>query len=138
MTGQPPPDPRSSRSRNLGFDEFIAILVAFLAIGAILFWGLTRRGTDFRITAGDLFSDAPETTPINELEADPNLPFVAGSPEAEVPLERTTPEAIEQPATMLLNPNQPVIRAEVTAMIYQVLEATRQVEPIQSGYIVQP
>jgi hypothetical protein len=43
MSNQTPSDPRPSRRRDLGFDEFIAILVAFAAIGSILVWGLTRK-----------------------------------------------------------------------------------------------
>lgn len=41
-----PPDPNesSSRRRDIGFDEIIALVVAFLSIGAILLWGLTRGG----------------------------------------------------------------------------------------------
>lgn len=39
-----PPDPNESRPGrfNVGFDEFVALGVAFLSIGAILLWGLTR------------------------------------------------------------------------------------------------
>jgi hypothetical protein len=51
MTGQPPP----SRDRDLGFDEFIAILVSLAAIGSILFWGLTRRDAGFRFADLQLF-----------------------------------------------------------------------------------
>lgn len=63
MTGQPPPDPRSSRDRDLGFDEFIAILVALAAIGSILFWGLTRNGTGFSFRDFNPFIDAAEPEP---------------------------------------------------------------------------
>lgn len=47
MTNSPSPDsprpqPQSSRRRDLGFDDFIGILVAFSTIGAILFWVLGR------------------------------------------------------------------------------------------------
>ncbi len=48
MTNSPSPDsprpqPQSSRRRDLGFDDFIGILVAFSTIGAILFWVLGRN-----------------------------------------------------------------------------------------------
>ena len=43
MTNPPPNNSESSRSRALGFDEFIAILVAFATIGGILFWSLSRK-----------------------------------------------------------------------------------------------
>jgi hypothetical protein len=60
MTGQPPPDPRSSRNRDLGFDELVAIFVSLAAIGTILFWGLTRGENGMRLTDLGLFAD-PET-----------------------------------------------------------------------------
>jgi hypothetical protein len=46
-----PNDPESSERNALGFDEFIAILVAFATIGAILFWAFSRRdsGWNFNI-----------------------------------------------------------------------------------------
>lgn len=43
MTNPPPNNSESSRSGTLGFDEFIAILVAFATIGGILFWSLSRK-----------------------------------------------------------------------------------------------
>ncbi|WGV25499.1 S-layer homology domain-containing protein [Halotia branconii] len=43
MTNRPPDDPQSSQTNALGFDEFIGILVAFSAIGGILFWSLSRE-----------------------------------------------------------------------------------------------
>ena len=43
MTNPPPNNSESSRSGTVGFDEFIAILVAFATIGGILFWSLSRK-----------------------------------------------------------------------------------------------
>ena len=51
---EPPNDPNRRRdeppaagpSSPLGFDEMVAVLVAFLALGSVLFWGLTRGGAD--------------------------------------------------------------------------------------------
>jgi hypothetical protein len=43
MTNKPPDDPQSSQTTALGFDDFIGILVAFSAIGGILFWSLSRQ-----------------------------------------------------------------------------------------------
>ncbi len=43
MTNPPPNNSESSRSGALGFDEFIAILVAFATIGGILFWSFSRK-----------------------------------------------------------------------------------------------
>lgn len=45
MVNLPPDSDEQRRSRNsLSFEEFIAVIVAFLAIGSILLWGLTRGG----------------------------------------------------------------------------------------------
>jgi S-layer homology domain len=42
------------------------------------------------------------------------------------------------PDPKVLNPNQPATRADVAAMLYQALNATGRVEPVQSNYIVRP
>ena len=39
----PTPDPNSSNRTPLGFDDFIGILVAFSAIGGIIWWSLSRN-----------------------------------------------------------------------------------------------
>ncbi len=57
MTNTNPSDHDSSPSRDLGFDEFIAIFVAFITIGAILWWSLSRQ------TTGWQFSKLLSTTP---------------------------------------------------------------------------
>ncbi|MBW4645138.1 MAG: S-layer homology domain-containing protein [Goleter apudmare HA4340-LM2] len=49
MTNTPPPDPKSSQTTALGFDEFIAILVAFATVGAILVWSFTRRDSGWNL-----------------------------------------------------------------------------------------
>jgi hypothetical protein len=46
MTNPPPVDRRPSRNRDLGFDEAIAMLIAFSAVGAILWWGLSQKDTE--------------------------------------------------------------------------------------------
>ncbi|MGB3640667.1 MAG: S-layer homology domain-containing protein [Rivularia sp. (in: cyanobacteria)] len=47
MTNQPPPNPGSSSDSELGFDDFIGILVAFLTIGTVLVWSLSRKETNW-------------------------------------------------------------------------------------------
>lgn len=43
------PDPRSSSRTPLGFDDFVGVFIALGAIGAILFWSLSRRGEGWQI-----------------------------------------------------------------------------------------
>lgn len=70
MTNSPPPDPRSSQTTAPGFDEFIAIFVAFTTIGAILFWSLSQRNQGFQLPS--LLSASPS----------PTAPTVTRSPQA--------------------------------------------------------
>ncbi|MBE9065337.1 S-layer homology domain-containing protein [Leptolyngbya cf. ectocarpi LEGE 11479] len=51
---QIPSDPNTSRRdrRSLSYDELIALFVAFLTLGSVLFWGLTRSGVNLFGTAG--------------------------------------------------------------------------------------
>ncbi|MEO1210066.1 MAG: S-layer homology domain-containing protein [Cyanobacteria bacterium J06638_20] len=85
-----PPDPneRRSRDRDLSFDEWVALLVVFLSVGTILWWGLSRgrvgnipllsQATDmldepiFETDSDDIFLDAedPEGFLFQEPEAD--------------------------------------------------------------------
>ena len=57
MTNQPPPNPGSSSDDDLGFDDFIGILVAFFTIGTVLFWSLSRKETNWNFA--NLSSNAP-------------------------------------------------------------------------------
>ncbi|AKG23885.1 S-layer homology domain-containing protein [Calothrix sp. 336/3] len=55
-----PSDPKTP-SDSLGFDDFIGILVAFGTIGAILFWGFTRKDTGWNL--GNVNSPSANVTP---------------------------------------------------------------------------
>lgn len=59
--------PATGPRRPLTFDEMVALLVAFLSLGSVLFWGLTRGGLD---VLGDSFanSDAPLLAPRSSVE----------------------------------------------------------------------
>lgn len=57
MTNQPPPNPQSSSDDELGFDDFIGILVAFLTIGTVLFWSLSRKDSSWSF--GNMLSKSP-------------------------------------------------------------------------------
>ncbi|PMB51704.1 S-layer protein [Fischerella thermalis CCMEE 5201] len=58
-----PPDPKSSQTNALGFDEFIGILVAFATIGAILFWSFSRKESGWNFNSLLLPSPTPTTSP---------------------------------------------------------------------------
>ena len=52
MTNLPPSDPRRTdprRNRDLGFDELLAMLIAFGAIGSVLWWSLGRNTEGFDV-----------------------------------------------------------------------------------------
>lgn len=63
MTNSPPPDPQSSQRAPLGFDEFIGIFVAFVAIGALFFWTLSRREQGFDLTSSLSSTPSPSAQP---------------------------------------------------------------------------
>lgn len=96
MTGQPP-SPGSDRRDPLGFDEIVALLVAFTVVGAVLWWSLGRRAEDWLsqqwstpgITGTQPDSDRfeidstepqVETTPV-----DPDSARISPNPEATSP-----------------------------------------------------
>ncbi|PMB41917.1 S-layer protein [Fischerella thermalis CCMEE 5319] len=58
-----PPDPKSSQTNALGFDEFIGIFVAFVTIGAILFWSFSRKESGWNFNSSLLPSPTPTTSP---------------------------------------------------------------------------
>ncbi|BBD64637.1 S-layer domain-containing protein [Nostoc commune NIES-4072] len=99
MTNRPPSEPESSQKTALGFDEFIAILVAFATIGAILFWSLSRRDSSWNLNG--LLSPSP--TPSRSVQPNQLLPFPTpkGEPNAVANnvLPSSLPEAVVEPKT---------------------------------------
>lgn len=72
---RPEETPDTSSNRPLGFDEAIAVLIAFLSLGTVLFWGLTRGGAD------SIFDEALSSNePVGQLEA--RSPAVFGEEDA--------------------------------------------------------
>jgi hypothetical protein len=69
-----PAEPNTGPSRPLAFDEVVALFVAFLSLGSVLFWGLTRGGLtlfgDSLIGAG-----ATPLTPGQAAGNPPQAPF---------------------------------------------------------------
>ncbi len=99
MTNRPPSEPESSQRTALGFDEFIAILVAFATIGAILFWSLSRRDSSWNLNG--LLS--PSSTPSSSVQPNQVLPSLTPKVEpSAVPnnvLPYSPPEAVVEPQT---------------------------------------
>lgn len=67
MTNKPPSDSKSSQETALGFDEFIAILVAFATVGGILFWSFSRKESGWNLN-GVL---SPVPTPSGNVQQNP-------------------------------------------------------------------
>ncbi|MEB3178391.1 MAG: S-layer homology domain-containing protein [Nostocaceae cyanobacterium] len=93
MTNTPPTDPRSRRSP-LGFDEFIAILVAFGFIGSLLFWILGKKPQGFDFSNPWSATPAPTFLP----NADGNA-TVGASPAPATGVE-ATPQATVTPGVV--------------------------------------
>ena len=56
MTNNSPIESQSSSDDDLGFEDFIGILVAFVTIGTILFWSFSRKESNWNF--GNFFSKA--------------------------------------------------------------------------------
>lgn len=141
MTNSPPPDPQSSNNTPLGFDDFIGIFVAFSAIGAIIWWSLSRNPEAFnfsRILSGDrdptaatvpLLIPSPEATEREEVipRVVPNIDPTA-SPEALTPVQPRTPAPGQVPAVVV--PGVPPASPEVVTPVQPRTPALGQVPVI--------
>jgi hypothetical protein len=90
-----------SRKKPLGFDEMIAILVAFGAIGSILFWGLTHQTEESALNLEGSFNPLVES-PVAGLSSLQAVPPVGTSPAAAARTQ-AKPSAVAQgniPATV--------------------------------------
>lgn len=106
MTNLPPPDPRSSPRSPLGFDEFVAIFLALGAIGAILFWSLSRRNeTAWLPNIVSSPSPIARSTPIP-------TPSATASPVPEAQLA-PIPLPIPSPEVLTPTPSSPVVREPI-------------------------
>ncbi|MEH2070355.1 MAG: S-layer homology domain-containing protein [Nostoc sp.] len=96
MTNKPPSEPESSQRTALGFDEFIAILVAFTTIGAILFWSLSRRDSSWNFNT----LLPPASTPFGRVEPNQVLPSPTSKVEPNTASEfNSSPPATVEPKT---------------------------------------
>ncbi|MBD2532278.1 S-layer homology domain-containing protein [Nostoc flagelliforme FACHB-838] len=139
MTNRPPSEPESSQKTALGFDEFIAILVAFTTIGAILFWSLSRRDSSWNLNGLLL----PSSTPSPSVQPNQVLP----SPTAKVEpypvpnkvLPYSSPEAVVEPKTpsFLTNSATPY-RAMLPSVLVIPTQSPQAQTPVSSSTGVEP
>ncbi|MBE8990182.1 S-layer homology domain-containing protein [Nostoc sp. LEGE 12450] len=105
MTNKPPSEPESSQRTALGFDEFIAILVAFTTIGAILFWSLSRRDSSWNFN-GQLSASSTPSLSVQPNQVLPSLnPKVEPNVVPKTVLPYSPPEAVVEPKTPSLPTN---------------------------------
>ncbi len=93
------PDSQAStqppRKKPLGFDEMIGILVAFGAIGSILFWGLTHQTEESALNLEGPFTPLVES-PVAGLSPLQAVPPVGASPTTTATRPQVSPSAIAQ------------------------------------------
>lgn len=88
-----PPEPPPSRRDPLDFDEMIAVIVAFTAIGTILWWGLSR-GTQFALPG----FDSPSPSALGDpTEAFLGLPMDDGAEDEELPTVASEGDPLRSP-----------------------------------------
>ncbi|MBC1219484.1 S-layer homology domain-containing protein [Nostoc sp. UCD121] len=110
MTNKPPSEPESSQRTALGFDEFIAILVAFSTVGAILFWSLSRRDSSWNFNG--LLSSSTPSPSVQPNQVLPSLnPKVEPNVVPKTVLPYSPPEAVVEPKTPSLPTNSAPSRA---------------------------
>ncbi|PIG90969.1 S-layer homology domain-containing protein [Gloeocapsopsis sp. IPPAS B-1203] len=128
-----PPDPPSSPRSPLGFDEFIAILVAFSAIGAILFWSIGRRDRGFDwVGLPGLSTPSPSPT-VSPTVAPTPTPTATVAPI--IPLPTVAPTI---PSPEALAPAQPRPFAGVVPIPAPVPQATPTPTPSPTPEQLQP
>ncbi|MFN6464378.1 MAG: S-layer homology domain-containing protein [Nostoc sp. DedVER02] len=111
MTNRPPSEPESSQRTALGFDEFIAILVAFSTIGAILFWSLSRRDSSWNFNG--LLSSSTPSPSVQPNQLLPSTPKVEPNVVPNNVLPSSPPQAVVEPTTPSLPTNSAPTRAVV-------------------------
>ncbi len=120
MTNQPPSNPESSSNDELGFDDFIGILVAFLTIGSILFWSLSRKDSNWNF--GNLLPKAPVADTLQSNRDDNLTKLLVPSPEPNNNLKY----------------RQPVREAEPTRRRDLVLQERRTDNAVIPPFLVPP
>jgi S-layer homology domain len=90
MTNLPPDHRQSSQKTALGFDEFIAILVAFGTIGGIIFWSLSHKNDGWNLN-GLLSQSSSQPSQTNI------LPNAENAPTQLLPTDSLKPKALPLP-----------------------------------------
>lgn len=108
MTNSPPPDPRSSQTNPLGFDEFIGIFVAFTTIGSILFWTLSQRNEGFNLTS------ILDPSPSPAVQSITPTPGATASPTLVSPVPAVVPTS---PEVLTPIPSQTTVGQRIPAVI---------------------
>lgn len=118
MTDLPSLEPKTSRKRPLGLDDFIGIFVAFTTIGGILFWVMSRPDRGFR--GFPALVESPLSAPLVQASPTPVVPTaplpttgaIAPTPTVQPPTVGTTDSIKLQIPTPFATTTQPrVIRA---------------------------
>ncbi|QLE54683.1 S-layer homology domain-containing protein [Nostoc sp. TCL26-01] len=112
MTNKPPTESESS----LGFDEFIAILVAFATIGGILFWSFSRKDGGWNLPKflsplATTSPSLPQKTPTPQLnpKVESDIKVLPSPPPMEMtkpninqpPIDQRTPEPVLPPVQVV-------------------------------------
>ncbi|MGD1950559.1 MAG: S-layer homology domain-containing protein [Leptolyngbyaceae cyanobacterium] len=81
---QLPSDPgtNDNRRRPVTYDELIAMFVAFLTLGSVLFWGLTRSGVNLFGATGELFNVSGAAPSVEGLDTGNRQGTLDNSPDA--------------------------------------------------------
>lgn len=105
MSNFSPSEPPPTNRKPLGFDEFIAIFVAFSTIGVILFWGIRQSQGNFNFTASLFPQASPSATPTPAPS-----PRAVATPEATTPLNSSRNEVVTASPPVIIAPVQPQVR----------------------------
>jgi hypothetical protein len=141
MAGQPPSP--GDRRDPLSFDELVALIVAFLAIGAVLWWSLGRRAESWFGQLRPAGEGTAESTPGFGL-SESDQPAVEGQTEGSVPAS-PVPGSVDGTAVVVPTEPETVPRTAVIpgvpAVVVPVPDASPRVSPaapVQSPRIAVP
>lgn len=119
MSDQPPSDRPPSRRNELGFDELIAIAVAFASIGAVLWWGLSRTQDSWSVFTGQV-APSPTASP------SPVFPLQQESPS---PVAGTVDRSAEPPAVSA-SPSEAFVSPSPTVVVPEAVAPPVVVAPV--------